>query len=78
MSDYCEGCAFSPKVKSGPKACPFNYLYWAFLIRNAPKLENNARMALPYRTLAKWDEPRKAATVAEADAFLDSLPTGYP
>ena len=35
-------------------------------------------MALPYRTLAKWDAPRKAAIVAEADAFLNGLPTGYP
>ena len=78
MSNYCEGCVYSPKLKSGPKACPFNYLYWAFLIRHAPKLERNVRMALPYRTLAKWDAPRKAAIVAEADAFLDGLPTGYP
>ncbi len=78
MSDYCDGCSYSPKLKMGPKACPFNYLYWAFLIRNAPKLQHNARMAMPYRTLGKWDDGRKAAIVAEADAFLDSLPTGYP
>ncbi len=78
MSDYCDGCSYSPKLKTGPKACPFNYLYWAFLIRNAPKLQHNARMAMPYRTLGKWDDGRKAAIVAEADAFLDSLPTGYP
>ena len=78
MSNYCEGCRYSPKLKSGPEACPFNYLYWAFLIRNAPKLENNARLAMPYRTLGQWDAERKAAIVAEADAFLDALPTGYP
>ena len=32
---------------------------------------------MPYRTLAKWDEGRKAATLSEAEAFLDGLPTGY-
>ncbi|RYC33198.1 cryptochrome/photolyase family protein [Lichenibacterium minor] len=78
MSDYCGGCHYSPKVKEGPKACPFNYLYWAFLIRNAPVLQGNERLAMPYRTVAKWDEPRRAAIVAKADAFLDGLPTGYP
>ena len=77
MSDYCEGCRYSPKVKSGPKACPFNYLYWAFLIRNAATLQNNYRLSMPYRTLAKWDETRRAGITAEAEAFLDGLPTGY-
>ncbi|TXM72077.1 cryptochrome/photolyase family protein [Methylobacterium sp. WL69] len=78
MSNYCDGCAYSPKIKTGPKACPFNYLYWAFLIRNADTLSRNQRMAMPYRTLAAWDGTRRAALVAEADRFLDGLATGYP
>ncbi|GJE62220.1 cryptochrome/photolyase family protein [Methylobacterium trifolii] len=77
MSNYCTTCAYSPKIKTGPRACPFNYLYWAFLIRNAPHLENNHRMTMPYRTLSKWDARRKGEIVAQADRFLDSLPTGY-
>jgi len=32
MSDYCNACAYDPKIKLGPEACPFNYLYWYFLI----------------------------------------------
>ncbi len=77
MSDYCGGCHYSPKVKSGPKACPFNALYWAFLIRNSAMLAGNQRLAMPYRTLARWDEARKAEIVAEVEGFLDALPTGY-
>lgn len=73
MSDFCKSCAYDVKVKSGPKACPFNFLYWAFLIRNAETLRGNQRMAMPYRTLDGWDESRKAAVVAEAKAFLDRL-----
>jgi deoxyribodipyrimidine photolyase-like uncharacterized protein len=34
------------------KACPFNYLYWAFLIRHKERLSDNPRMAMLYRTLA--------------------------
>ena len=75
MSDYCKSCVYDVKVKSGPKACPFNYLYWAFLIRNERLLRGNQRMAMPYRTLAGWDEARKIAIVAEAEAFLDGLAT---
>jgi len=75
MSDFCPSCAYDVKVKSGPKACPFNFLYWAFLIRNAATLRGNQRMAMPYRTLAGWDQGRQAAIVAEAEAFLDGLAT---
>jgi deoxyribodipyrimidine photolyase-related protein len=78
MSDFCKSCAYDVKLKSGPKACPFNYLYWAFLIRNAATLRGNQRLAMPYRTLAGWDEMRKAGTMAEAEAFLDGLAVGRP
>jgi deoxyribodipyrimidine photolyase-related protein len=73
MSDFCSGCAYSPKEKTGSRACPLNYLYWAFLIRNEAALAGNPRMAMPYRTLAGWTTDRKAAITAEASAFLDGL-----
>lgn len=77
MSNYCAGCAFSPKIKLGPKACPFNYLYWYFLIVNAEKLKPNPRMALPYGTLARMPAENKQQIITEAEAFLDGLETGY-
>ena len=73
MSDFCRDCAFDVKQKTGLKACPFNVLYWAFLIRNRGVLEKNPRLAMPYRTLAAWSTERRAACVAEAEARLDSL-----
>jgi len=73
MSDFCSGCAYDVKQKSGPKACPFNYLYWAFLIRNQDRLSGNPRLAMPYRTLAGWSDARRSAIAAEAEAFLDQV-----
>jgi deoxyribodipyrimidine photolyase-related protein len=73
MSDFCKSCAYDVKQKSGPNACPFNYLYWAFLIRQKDRLAGNARLALPYRTLAGWPAERQAAILADADEFLDGL-----
>jgi deoxyribodipyrimidine photolyase-related protein len=73
MSDYCTGCRYDPAVKSGPEACPFNYLYWNFLITNETRLAGNPRMAMPYRTLAKMAPARRAEIVAESVAFLDGL-----
>jgi deoxyribodipyrimidine photolyase-related protein len=73
MSDYCAGCRYDPAVKSGPEACPFNYLYWNFLIENEGRLARNPRMAMPYRTLAKMTPARRKEIAAEAEAFLDGL-----
>ena len=47
MSDYCGPCAYDPKVRVGPKACPYTAGYWAFLDRNADRLADNRRMRQP-------------------------------
>jgi len=73
MSDFCSGCAFDVKRKTGPGACPFNYLYWAFLIRQKDRLAANPRLAMPYRTLARWPQERVSAIIGEAEVFLNSL-----
>ncbi len=73
MSDFCSGCAYDVKRKTGQNACPFNYLYWAFLIRQKDRLANNPRLAMPYRTLSGWPPERQAAILAEAEGFLERL-----
>lgn len=77
MSDYCNGCAYDPKVKLGANACPFNYLYWNFLIVNEARLRNNPRMGMPYRTLARMAGERRKRIVREAESFLNRLESRY-
>jgi deoxyribodipyrimidine photolyase-related protein len=76
MSNYCGGCQYDPKAKTGTEACPFNYLYWDFLIRNRERLRSNPRMALPYRGLDRMDPSTVARMMGEAAAFLASLERG--
>jgi len=78
MSNFCAGCTYNVKQKTGPRACPFNYLYWAFLIRQEHHLSANPRMAMPYRSLAGWPAAQRAAITAEAEAFLDGLADTAP
>ena len=73
MSDFCADCAYDVTRKTGPRACPFNYLYWAFLIRNEAHLQANPRMVMPYRPLAKWSSERKHSCLDEAATFLDQF-----
>lgn len=73
MGDYCGACRYDVKAKSGSGACPFNRLYWGFLERNRPRLRDNVRLAMPYRTLDGWDEERRRAVVEEAEACRSEL-----
>ena len=73
MSDYCKHCRYSVKDKLGNDACPFNYLYWFFLIRNQDRLSNNPRMGMAYRNLARMSQEQKQAIIDQAGAFLDNL-----
>ncbi len=73
MSDYCKHCYYDPKLKIGEKACPFNALYWNFLIQNKNKLKGNPRMAMPYKNLSRMDEEQQTALSQQAQMFLDSL-----
>jgi deoxyribodipyrimidine photolyase-related protein len=73
MSDYCQGCAYDPKVKIGSGACPFNYLYWNFLMTNERKLESNPRLGMPYRTLGRMTDERRHQIKKQAHDFLSEL-----
>lgn len=72
MSDYCEKCHYKVAEKNGPDACPFNYLYWDFLDRNAAKLRGNMRLAMPYRTLEKMSAEKIAQIRQDSREFLCS------
>ena len=76
MSDYCGACAYRPKVKSGPEACPFNYLYWHFLMTKQERLGDHPRLAMPYRTLARMSDARRQEIAADADRFFARLEKG--
>ena len=67
MSDYCRPCRYDPKTRTGPDACPFNALYWDFLIRNEPKLGRNNRMAMVYRNLGRLSAAERQAVKADAE-----------
>jgi deoxyribodipyrimidine photolyase-related protein len=71
MSDYCGACHFDVKAKSGPNACPFNYLYWDFLMRHRDRFAVNPRLAMPLRTLAAMSAARRDEIARDARAFLE-------
>ncbi|PZU24293.1 MAG: cryptochrome/photolyase family protein [Shinella sp.] len=76
MSDYCEGCRYDVRRKTGEGACPFNALYWDFLDRNADKLSGNRRLAQTYATWRRMTEDQRQDYRQSARAFLVKLDAG--
>lgn len=73
MSNYCKSCSYKVSKKTGPDACPFNYLYWDFLARNREKLAGNHRLAMVYKSYDRMAEDKKAAIAADSQKFLAGL-----
>lgn len=73
MSDYCKHCHYDPKAKTGPKACPFNSLYWHFLNRNQQRFADNPRMAMIYRNWDKQSEDHKQEVLQQAEYYLNHI-----
>jgi deoxyribodipyrimidine photolyase-related protein len=63
MSDYCGGCRYDVRAKSGARACPFNLLYWHFIARHADRLRDNPRMA---KVVQAWEALPSPAVRAKA------------
>lgn len=74
MSDYCGGCAYQVKQKTGADACPFNSLYWHFMNRHRKEFERNPRVGMIFRNWDKQAEEEREAVLQRAQWCLDNLP----
>ena len=66
MSDFCSGCRYDRKRRTGEQACPFTTLYWDFLARHTDRLAGNHRMSRQVaasRALVDLPEVRSRAAV---------------
>ena len=73
MSDYCGGCRYDPRQRTGDNACPFNFLYWNFLIQNEEVLRANPRIGPAVLGLRNLDGKQRKAVQRQAHDFLKGL-----
>ncbi|MDJ0945004.1 MAG: cryptochrome/photolyase family protein [Kiloniellales bacterium] len=73
MSDYCRNCAYDVKTTTEANSCPFNALYWNFLIEQEARIGGNPRMAMPYRNLARMAPAKRQAIRDRALQIIDQL-----
>jgi len=73
MSNYCGNCSYKVSKKNGRDACPFNYLYWDFLLRNRDVFSSNHRMGMMYRQIDRMSKEKISAVRRDAATFLAGL-----
>lgn len=70
MSDYCGSCAYNVRDRTGPAACPFNYLYWDFIDRHRERLSGNPRLGPIVRGLDRLGDEELHAIRLQSASFL--------
>jgi deoxyribodipyrimidine photolyase-related protein len=73
MSNYCQGCSYSPTIKFGENACPMTNLYWNFLIKHQESLDKNPRTRLMTVNLKRLSDSDKAHIKLHAQTLLSNL-----
>ncbi|WP_333989801.1 cryptochrome/photolyase family protein [Pseudomonas sp. S3(2024)] len=76
MSDYCRSCAYKVSESTADNACPFNALYWHFLMRHGEQLRGNQRMAMMYKNLDRMPPARQEALWQRGQNLLARLDNG--
>ncbi len=73
MSNYCEGCRYDVKKRTGDAACPFNTLYWDFLIRHRERLRGNHRMAMILKNVDRLERRERTEITVSARSIRETL-----
>jgi deoxyribodipyrimidine photolyase-related protein len=73
MSNYCRGCRYDPKLRSGPRACPYTTLYWNFLDRHEAEFAGNPRTVLMARNVSRLSPAERGAIRQAADRIFATI-----
>ncbi|MFM8454379.1 MAG: cryptochrome/photolyase family protein [Gammaproteobacteria bacterium] len=76
MSNFCKKCHYDIKDITGPKACPFNALYWNFLQHHRESFSKNPRLSFMYATWDRFEPSKKNAITSKASQILKEMECG--
>jgi len=76
MSNFCKQCYYDVKDMTGPKACPFNALYWNFLQHHRESFSKNPRLSFMYATWDRFEPSKKNAIKSKASQILKEMKGG--
>lgn len=71
--DLCDHCVFDYRKRHGERACPFNFLYWNFLLQHEAQLRSNPRTGRSILGLRHLSDQDRECVQREAEQFLRQL-----
>jgi deoxyribodipyrimidine photolyase-related protein len=74
MGDFCGSCQYSPRQRHGEQACPFNLLYWNFLLTHEARLRANPRMGPAVLGLRHLAADERTLIRHQATMWLEQMP----
>lgn len=78
MSGFCGDCRYSPKERTGERACPLTAMYWDLVGRHAGRLRENRRTQMAVRSYERFDAGERDLIAARARAARRELgPAAY-
>lgn len=82
MSNYCEHCKYDNTRRTdsddenAKPACPFNTLYWDFLIRHRERFKRNNRMAMILKNVDRMSKDERAEITVAGKKLRKRLGVG--
>ena len=73
MSNYCRDCRYDLAKRSGEDACPFNVMYWDFLIRHRDRFAKNQRMAMILKNVDRMNDRERVQITVSAGSIRTRL-----
>ncbi len=67
---YCQACRYKPQTTTGINACPYNFLFWQFLIQYQDQLGQLPHLQTHYQRLKEFSAAQKHDIVSEANDFI--------
>jgi deoxyribodipyrimidine photolyase-related protein len=78
MSNFCKHCRYDVNTREGDDACPFNVLYWDFLIRHRDTFASNNRMAMILKNVDRMSKETKTDLTVRGQQIRDRFGIGSP
>lgn len=73
MSNHCRNCTYDRSSRLGERACPFNTLYWSFLIRHRDRFAKNPRMTMILKNIDRMSPAERVELTHAGQALRRRL-----
>jgi deoxyribodipyrimidine photolyase-related protein len=69
MGEFCRECHYNHRERTGEGACPYNFLYWNFILQHEKRLRSNPRTSRSVLGLRHLSEEERVQVRGQAERF---------